>query len=54
MKDVRRDIKCTCAVNVHENRVLTGCGFAGSDGQGVMRDVRRDIKCTCTVKYIRK
>ena len=36
-------------MHVHKNRVLTGCGCAGSDGQGVMKDVRRDIQCTCTV-----
>ena len=47
MTDVRRNIKCTR----NENRVLTSCGCAGSDGRGVMKDVRRDIKCTCMVKY---
>ena len=30
-------------VHVYENRVLTHCGCAGSDGQGVMEDVKRDI-----------
>ena len=51
MGDVRRDI-CNVHVqlNVNENRVLTTCGCAGSDGQGVMGDVRRDIQCTCTVE----
>ena len=42
MKDVRRYTH-TVNVHVHENRVLTACGCAGSDGQGVMEDVRRDI-----------
>ena len=30
-------------VHVHENRILTSCGCAGSDGQsqGVMEDVKR-------------
>ena len=35
---------------MYENRVLTVCGCAGSDGQGVMGDVRRDIQCTCTIE----
>ena len=48
MGDVRRDIKCTCTVD--ENRVLTHCGCAGSDGRGVMEDVRRDIQCTCKIE----
>ena len=39
---------------IDENRVLTGCGYAGSDGQGVMKDVRRDIKYTRTVDCRRK
>ena len=50
MGDARRDIKCRMYI-VHENKVLTSCGCAGSDGQGVMEDVRRDIQCTCTVEY---
>ena len=25
--------------------VLTSCGCAGSNGEGVMEDVRRDIQC---------
>ena len=36
---------------MHENRVLTSCGCAGS-GRGVMNNVRRDIKCTRMVELI--
>ena len=48
-----REERYTCTsiveVSVHENRVLTRCGCAGSDGQGVMEDVKRYMY-TCTVK----
>ena len=33
-------------------RVFTGCGCAGSDGQGFMNDMKRDIKCTRMVECI--
>ena len=39
---------------MHENRVLTDCDCAGSDGQGVMGDVRRDIQLTCGVECTQK
>ena len=36
-----REERYTSIVEVsgHKNRVLTGCGYAGSDGQGVMEYV---------------
>ena len=40
----------TCTV-MAKGRILTHCGSAGRDGQGVMEDVKRDtveVHCKCT------
>ena len=54
MEILKRDIHVYMYSSIHEDRVLTCCGCAGRDGQGVMEDVKRDIHVHVLIEALGK